>query len=106
MTVDSALTSVHNASHLKSDAIVACCHYYEILTMRTTLNLSEPAIATARRYAAARSVNLGQAVSDLIVQAERRALAVRSVDGVWVADLPSRAKRVTAADVDLLLANE
>ncbi len=74
--------------------------------MRTTLNLSEPAIATARRYAAARSVNLGQAVSDLIVQAERRALAVRSVDGVWVADLPSRAKRVTAADVDLLLANE
>lgn len=74
--------------------------------MRTTLNLSEPAIATARRYAAARSVNLGQAVSDLIVQAERRALAVRSINGVWVADLPPNAQRITAAEVDALLANE
>lgn len=74
--------------------------------MRTTLNLSEPAIATARRYAAARAVNLGQAVSDLIEQAERKALAVRSVNGVWIADLPSRAKRVTVADVNALLATE
>ncbi len=74
--------------------------------MRITLDLSESAIATARRYAAARSVNLGQAVSDLIVQAERRALAVRSDNGVWVADLPSHTKRVTAAQVEAMLANE
>ena len=74
--------------------------------MRTTVNLSTTALATARRYAAARSVNLGQAVSDLIEQAERQRLAMRSVNGVWVADLPLDAKRVTDADVEDLLATE
>lgn len=74
--------------------------------MRTTLNLSTPALETARRYAAARSVNLGQAVSDLIEQTERQRLAMRSIDGVWVADLPLDTRRVTDADVEALLATE
>ena len=74
--------------------------------MRTTVNLSTTALATARRYAAARSVNLGQAVSDLIEQTERQRLAMRSVNGVWVADLPADTKRVTDADVEALLATE
>ena len=65
--------------------------------MRTTVNLSTTALATARRYAAARSVNLGQAVSDLIEQTERQRLTMRSVDGVWVADLPND-KVAVAAD--------
>ena len=74
--------------------------------MRTTVNLSSSALETARRYAAARSVNLGQAVSDLIEQAERQRLAMRSIDGVWVADLPLDTRRVTDADVEALMATE
>ena len=79
---------------------------FSTLIMRTTVNLSSSALETARRYAAARSVNLGQAVSDLVEQAERQRLALRSVNGVWVADLSLDAKRVTDADVDALLATE
>jgi hypothetical protein len=75
-------------------------------TMRTTVNLSATALETARRYAAARSVNLGQAVSDLIERADQQQLAMRNVQGVWVADLPANTKLVTDADVETLLATE
>ena len=71
--------------------------------MRTTLNLSANALETARRYAAARSVNLGDAVSQLIEQATTRQLAIREVDGVWVADLGANAKPVSAEWVDALM---
>ena len=71
--------------------------------MRTTLNLSANALETARRYAAARSVNLGDAVSHLIEQATTRQLAIREVDGVWVADLGANAKPVSAELVDALM---
>ena len=71
--------------------------------MRTTLNLSANALETARRYAAARSVNLGDAVSQLIEQATTRQLAIREVDGVWVADLSANAKPVSAELVDALM---
>ena len=71
--------------------------------MRTTLNLSANALETARRYAAARSVNLGDAVSLLIEQAATRQLAIREVDGVWVADLGANAKPVSAEWVDALM---
>ena len=71
--------------------------------MRTTLNLSANALETARRYAAARSVNLGDAVSHLIEQATTRQLAMREVDGVWVADLGANAKPVSAEWVNALM---
>ena len=71
--------------------------------MRTTLNLSANALETARRYAAARSVNLGDAVSHLIEQAATRQLAIREVDGVWVADLGANAKPVSAELVEALM---
>ena len=71
--------------------------------MRTTLNLSANALETARRYAAARSVNLGDAVSHLIEQATTRQLAMREVDGVWVAGLGANAKPVSAEWVDALM---
>ena len=71
--------------------------------MRTTLNLSANALETARRYAAAQSVNLGDAVSHLIEQATTRQLAMREVDGVWVADLGANAKTVSAELVDALM---
>ena len=71
--------------------------------MRTTLNLSANALETARTYAAAQSVNLGDAVSHLIEQATTRQLAMREVDGVWVADLGANAKTVSAELVDALM---
>ena len=71
--------------------------------MRTTLNLSANALETARTYAAAQSVNLGDAVSHLIEQATTRQLAMREVDGVWVADLGANAKTVSAELVDALI---
>lgn len=71
--------------------------------MRTTVNLSESALATARRYAASRSINLGEAVSQLIETANRKALAMRDAGGVWVADVPARPKTVTPELVDALM---
>jgi hypothetical protein len=74
--------------------------------MRTTVNLSDTALETAKRYAKARQVNLGQAVSDLIEQADRQRLAMKEVNGVWVADLPPTTKPITSSDVEALLASE
>ena len=48
-------------------------------------------------------MNLGDAVSQLIEQATTRQLAIREVDGVWVADLGANAKPVSAALVDALM---
>ncbi|MGL4232400.1 MAG: hypothetical protein ACRCWJ_13625 [Casimicrobium sp.] len=74
--------------------------------MRTTVNLSETALATARRYAAARSINLGEAVSQLIEAANDKELAMKEVNGIWIADLPADKKTVTVELVDTLLHDE
>jgi hypothetical protein len=71
--------------------------------MRTTVNLSETALATARRYAAARSINLGEAVSQLIEAANDKGLAMKEIGGIWIADLPAGKKTVTAETVEALL---
>ena len=71
--------------------------------MRTTVNLSNQALETARRYAAARSVNLGQAVSDLVMQADGNHFAMREVDGVWVASLQATAPRINAEMIEVLM---
>jgi hypothetical protein len=73
--------------------------------MRTTVSLSDTALQTARRCATARQVNLGQAVSDLIEQADRQRLAMKDVNGVWVADLPPTAKPIASRDVEDLLSD-
>lgn len=74
--------------------------------MRTTVNLSEAALQTARRYASARAVNLGQAVSELIEQADRQRLTMKEVNGVWMADLSATAQPVTSQMVEDMLASE
>lgn len=74
--------------------------------MRTTVNLSESALETARRYAASRSINLGEAVSQLIETAHHKALTMKDMGGVWVADVPARPKTVTPELVDALLHDE
>jgi hypothetical protein len=71
--------------------------------MRTTLSLESDAFATAQAYARARSLKLGQAVSELIRLGSAERLPMRQVDGVWVFDLPADAPRVTASQVKALL---
>jgi hypothetical protein len=71
--------------------------------MRTTLSLESDAFTTAQAYARARSLKLGQAVSELIRLGSAERLPMRQVDGVWVFDLPADAPKVTAAQVRALL---
>ncbi len=71
--------------------------------MRTTLSLESDAFATAQAYARARSLKLGQAVSELIRLGSAERLPMRQVDGVWVFELPADAPKVTAAQVRALL---
>ena len=71
--------------------------------MRTTLNLNDDAIATAKAYARARGLNLGQAVSELILRGSTYKTAMKQVNGVWVFELPPGAPKVTARQVKRLL---
>jgi hypothetical protein len=67
--------------------------------MRTTLNLDDDVLRTAKAYAEDRALPLGAAVSELM----RRGLAVRRptrvVNGLRVFDLPSDSPRVTSKRV-------
>jgi len=66
---------------------------------RTTLTLEKDVYALAKRYAAARGIRLGRAVTELV----RRGLATRSAtreeNGLIVFDLPAGSPRVTGEDV-------
>lgn len=71
--------------------------------MRTTLHLEDDAFGAAQAYAQARSLKLGQAVSELIRRASAERLPLKQQDGIWVFDLPANTPRVTAAQVKNLL---
>ena len=71
--------------------------------MRTTLTLESDAFMTAQSYAQARSLKLGQAVSELIRLASGERLPLKQHDGVWVFDLPASTPKITAARVKQLL---
>lgn len=71
--------------------------------MRTTLTLEGDAFAAAQAYAQARSLKLGQAVSELIRQASGQRPELVRKGEVWVYDLPAETPRVTAAQVKSLL---
>jgi hypothetical protein len=71
--------------------------------VRTTLTLEEDAFETAQAYARARSMRLGQAVSDLIRRGSAQALPIRRSGGVWVFDLPADTPPVTSRQVRQLL---
>jgi hypothetical protein len=66
---------------------------------RTTLNLEKDAADAARRYAAARGIALGRAVSELIQKGLNAQIPLREVNGLWVFDLPPDSPRVTSEDV-------
>jgi len=71
--------------------------------MRTTFTLDDDAAALAQNYAKARSLRLGQAVSELIRHASAPPRAMKKKGDTWVFQLPSDAPRVTAAQVQSLL---
>lgn len=71
--------------------------------MRTTLTLEDDAFATAQAYAGARSLKLGQAVSELIRRGTAEKLPLKQVGGLWVVDLPADAPPLTARKVQQLL---
>lgn len=74
-----------------------------VLIMRTTITLEDDAFATARAYAQARALKLGQAVSELIRRGSTERLPLKQKDGVWVFDLPPDTPRVTAQRVQQML---
>jgi len=69
------------------------------LLMRTTFTLDDDAAALAQQYARARSLRLGQAVSELIRSASAPPTAIRKRGQAWVFDLPADAPRVAARQV-------
>ena len=71
--------------------------------MRTTLTLEDDAFAAAQAYARARSLRLGQAVSELIRHASTQALPLERSGDVWVFDLPPDTPPVTSRQVKKLL---
>ncbi|MBN8490930.1 MAG: hypothetical protein J0M00_05825 [Burkholderiales bacterium] len=71
--------------------------------MRTTFTLDDDAAELAKTYAKARSLRLGQAVSELIRRASAPPLTVKQKGQAWVFELPPDAPRVTAAQVKALL---
>jgi hypothetical protein len=71
--------------------------------MRTTFTLDDDAAAMAQNYARARSLRLGQAVSELIRRASQQPAAMRRRGQAWVFELPADAPLVTARQVKDLL---
>ena len=72
--------------------------------MRTTFTLDDDAAALAQNYAKARSLRLGQAVSELIRRASAPPqMTLKKKGQAWVFELPPDAPPVTAAQVKALL---
>jgi len=71
--------------------------------MRTTFTLDDDAAQLAQTYAAARSLRMGQAVSELIRRASLPPVAMRQRGQAWVFELPADAPRVTTHQVKALL---
>ncbi len=67
--------------------------------MRTTFTLDDDAAELAQKYAKARSLRLGKAVSELIRQASTRKPRIRPKGEFWVFDLPPGAPKVTPQQV-------
>jgi hypothetical protein len=74
--------------------------------MRTTLSIDDEVLELVRRYAADRSLALGDAVSELIRKAFATPTPTRMVNGLRVFDLPPDSPRVTREMVKKLDAEQ
>ncbi|MBI5276407.1 MAG: hypothetical protein HY854_08095 [Burkholderiales bacterium] len=71
--------------------------------MRTTLTLEDDAFSKAQAYANARSLKLGQAVSELIRRGTADRLPMQRKNGAWVFVPPPGTPKVTAGQVKDML---
>lgn len=67
--------------------------------MRSTFTLDDDAAELAQTYARARSLRLGQAVSELIRQASAPPMTLRKKGQLWVIPATPGASRVSAQQV-------
>lgn len=67
--------------------------------MRTTVNLEYDVLTAARKLAAARSVPLGKALSDLARRGLEAPAPARRTSGFPVFEVPRGARRITLEDV-------
>jgi hypothetical protein len=70
--------------------------------MRTTVSLDDDVFDMAKRYAEARSIALGKALSELARRGAEAPLKTRKVNGLTVVDLPEDAEKVTIEHVKRL----
>jgi hypothetical protein len=68
--------------------------------MRTTFTLDDDAAALAQNYAKARSLRLGQAVSELIRRASAPPMVLKKKGEVWVIPAQPGAPKVSARAVN------
>jgi uncharacterized protein with PIN domain len=101
------ISTVYKAAQQRLDSPVTRMHHLSATTsgetMRTTFTLDDDAAELARTYAKARSLRLGQAVSELIRRASAPPMTLKKKGQAWVFELPPDAPPVTAAQVKALL---
>jgi hypothetical protein len=71
--------------------------------MRTTFTLDDDAAALAQTYAKARSLRLGQAVSELIRRASAPPMTLQKKGEVWVIQAPRGTPKVSSQQVKDML---
>jgi len=67
--------------------------------MRTTLNLDDDVFRAVKKYAEARSVAMGKALSDLVRRGLDAPVKTRVINGLMVFDLPEDSEPVTSERV-------
>jgi hypothetical protein len=93
---------------IQADAIMPYTHQSFILMragvlMRTTLNIDDEVFEQVRRYARARTIPAGEAVTRLLKDALNRPLGFRMEEGFAVFDVPEDSPIVTQAHVQSLI---
>jgi hypothetical protein len=68
--------------------------------MRTTLSLDDEVLGLVKRYAEARSLGLGKAVSELLRRGLTAQRPTRTVNGLQVFDLPADSPPVTRKKIE------
>jgi hypothetical protein len=76
------------------------------MSTRTTIALDDLALETVRQYAEDRSISMGRAASDLIMEGARRPFPTRIVNGIRVFSSPSKEPKLTAEKMKQILEEE
>jgi len=71
--------------------------------MRTTVRLDDGVVEVVNRYADARSMSVGKALSELVRRGAEAPPKTHRVNGLMVFDLPADTEKVTTRQVKRLL---